>query len=245
VTFKSIRLQTIGRLLYGLALFGFAVLYFIYATHRHGPIPGPPWAPGRISLAWLTAIFFFVIAICFRIAAGARAAAALVAAVLLLKFAFLQFPVLVRQLHSPGPWTSSFEVLALCGGALVLAAGKSNSLTRALTNVGCWFFAALMVVVAVQHFMYAHFVAALVPAWIPARLFWAYFVGVAFFATALSQITRVLAHSSAKLIGVMFLIFVAIVHAPRVAGAIHNGNEWTSLLVALAMAGTAFILAEA
>jgi uncharacterized membrane protein len=196
-------------------------------------------------MAWLTAIFFFATAICFRVASLARVAAALVAAILLLKFAFLQFPILVRQLHNPGPWTSSFEILALCGGALVLAAGKSNPLAKALTNVGCWFFAALMVVVGVQHFMYAHFVAALVPAWIPARLFWAYFVGVAFFATALSQVTRVLAHCSAKLAGVMFLIFVAILHAPRVAGAIHNGNEWTSLLIALAMAGTSFILAEA
>jgi len=27
----------------------------------------------------------------------------------------------VTQLHNPGPWTSGFEILALCGCALVLA----------------------------------------------------------------------------------------------------------------------------
>jgi uncharacterized membrane protein len=102
-----------------------------------------------------------------------------------------------------------------------------------------------MVVVGVQHIMYAHFVSTLVPAWIPARLFWACFVGAAFLATALSQFTRVLARWSATLIGIMFSVFVLIVHAPRVAGAMHNGNEWTSLLIALAMAGTSFILVDA
>jgi hypothetical protein len=43
----------------------------------------------------------------------------------------------------------------------------------------------------------------------------------------------------------MFVIFVVIVHAPRVYHARLDGNEWTSLLVALAMAGASFTLAQA
>jgi hypothetical protein len=41
----------------------------------------------------------------------------------------------------------------------------------------------------------------------------------------------------------MFLLWVVIVHAPRVAAAPHNANEWTSAFVALAMAGSAWSVA--
>jgi hypothetical protein len=42
----------------------------------------------------------------------------------------------------------------------------------------------------------------------------------------------------------MFLLWVFLLHLPRVAAAPHNGNEWTSLFVALAMSGGALLIAE-
>jgi uncharacterized membrane protein YphA (DoxX/SURF4 family) len=84
-----------------------------------------------------------------------------------------------------------------------------------------------------------------VPAWIPDRLFWAYFVGVAFVAAALCIAAQKAARLSAILLGLMFFLWVLIVHLPRVAAAPHNGNEWTSLFVALAMSGGALLIAGA
>jgi hypothetical protein len=101
-----------------------------------------------------------------------------------------------------------------------------------------------LVVFAVQHFMYAGFVAMLIPAWIPGRLFWAYFTGAAFVAAALAMTTKVMARLASLLLGVMFLLWVLILHVPRVAHAMHDGNEVTSLFVALAMSGIGFILTE-
>jgi hypothetical protein len=43
----------------------------------------------------------------------------------------------------------------------------------------------------------------------------------------------------------MFLLWVLVLHAPRVAASPRNGDEVTSLLVALAMGGASFILAGA
>jgi hypothetical protein len=43
----------------------------------------------------------------------------------------------------------------------------------------------------------------------------------------------------------MFLLWVVLLHAPRVAGAVRNGNEVTSLFVAVAMCGLSFALAGA
>jgi len=42
----------------------------------------------------------------------------------------------------------------------------------------------------------------------------------------------------------MFFLWVVLLHLPRVAAAHLNGNEWTSVLVALAMSGSALIVAS-
>ena len=102
-----------------------------------------------------------------------------------------------------------------------------------------------LVVFGVQHFIYGGFVATLVPAFMPGRLFWAYFVGVAFFAAAIGIFTRMLARPAATMLGVMFFLFVVLLHIPRIIGNSSNENEWTSGFVALAMCGGAWILANA
>src|SRR6266581_3547483 len=112
-------------------------------------------------------------------------------------------------------------------------------------TVGRVFVAVSLVVFGVQHFLYGGFVAGLVPAFMPGRLFWAYFVGVAFFAAAAGILYRPMARPAATMLGVMFFLFVVLLHIPRIAGNSSNGNEWTSGFVALAMCGGAWILANA
>src|SRR5467141_718340 len=101
-----------------------------------------------------------------------------------------------------------------------------------------------LVVFGVQHFIYGGFVATLVPAFMPGRLFWAYFVGVAFFAAAAGILYHLLARPAATMLGVMFFLFVVLLHIPRIAAHSSDGNEWTSGFVALAMCGGAWILAR-
>jgi len=112
-------------------------------------------------------------------------------------------------------------------------------------TLGRIFVAVSLVVFGVQHFMYGGFVAGLVPAFMPGRLFWAYFVGVAFFAAAAGILYKLMARPAATMLGVMFFLFVVLLHIPRIVGNAGNGNEWTSGFVALAMCGGAWILANA
>jgi len=112
-------------------------------------------------------------------------------------------------------------------------------------TVGRIFVAVSLIIFGAQHFIYGGFVATLVPAFMPGRLFWAYFVGVAFVAAAIGILTRMLARPAATMLGVMFFLFVLLLHIPRIIGNSSNGNEWTSGFVALAMCGGAWILADA
>ena len=105
------------------------------------------------------------------------------------------------------------------------------------------FYGVPLIVFGIQHFLYAQFISTLIPVWIPRRLFWAYFVGTAFIAAAVSIATKGQARLAAILLGAMFLSWVIIVHAPRVAAHLRNGNEWTSAFIALAMCGGAWIVA--
>src|SRR6266436_5050230 len=109
-------------------------------------------------------------------------------------------------------------------------------------TVGRIFVAVSLVVFGVQHFLYGGFVAGLVPAFMPGRLFWAYFVGAAFFAAAAGILYQRLARPAATLLGVMFFLFVVLLHIPRIAAHPSDGNEWTSGFVALAMSGAARVL---
>jgi len=252
MTVKMENLVKTGRVFFAIAMGVFGTQYLIYASGMVGPAPGPPWTPG--SPLWAYVIGGALVVAGLSIATGkmARLAAVLLGTGLLLRVMTVHLPRVLINLHDPGPWTSGGEVLAMCGGAFVLARTLSSgafspklqgSKTVRMTQLGRYLYALPLFIFGTQHLMYARFVATLVPAWIPGPLFWAYFVGIAFFAAGLSIIAQKLAPLAATLLGLMFLLWVILLHMPRVAAAPHDGKEWTSAFVALAMSGSAFAMA--
>jgi uncharacterized membrane protein len=240
-------LSRVGRMVFGVAMVLFGLLYFFHARGT-GPAPGPPWTAETGAWAWLIGAGFLVAGVCMVAKKWARAATVLLAAVFLFRVLIVFLPKLFVNLRDPGPWTSGAEVMALGAAALVLAGELelSNSMSwESLVLVGRFLFSAALVVFAVQHFLYAKFIATLIPSWIPGHLFWAYFVGVAFIAAALSLATKIQGRLAASLLGLMFLLWVIVLHIPRIIAASHNGDEWTSGMIALAMCGGSFVLAGA
>jgi hypothetical protein len=122
-------------------------------------------------------------------------------------------PGLITQIHNPGPWTVTSELLALCGASFILPnvmprdelISSTGNTVSSLATAGRFAFAISLVIFAIQHFIYARFIAALIPSWIPAHLFWAYFIGVAFVGAALAIAAKVQAKLAAVLLGTMFI----------------------------------------
>lgn len=100
-------------------------------------------------------------------------------------------------------------------------------------------------VFGIQHFMYADFVAGLVPSYFPARLFFAYFTGAAMFAAGVSLIVNIKSRLAATLLGVMLLMFVLLIHVPKLASDPAVMMTWTRALQDVAIASAAFMLAGA
>ncbi|HLA96341.1 MAG TPA: hypothetical protein VK612_11520 [Pyrinomonadaceae bacterium] len=98
-------------------------------------------------------------------------------------------------------------------------------------------------VFGVQHFMYADFVAGLVPAYLPFRLFLAYFTGTAMLAAGISLITNIKAHLAPFWLGVMMLSFILLIHVPKISGEPSSLMTWTRALQDVAIALVAFMLA--
>jgi uncharacterized membrane protein len=80
--------------------------------------------------------------------------------------------------------------------------------------LGPVFVAASLAAFAGEHFTAAKGLSAMVPKWLPARLFIAYFVGVAHLAAALSFVARRCIRWSAFFLAIMFALFVLLLHLP-------------------------------
>jgi uncharacterized membrane protein len=92
----------------------------------------------------------------------------------------------------------------------------------------------------IQHFMYADFVSGLVPAYMPARIFWAYLTGVAMIAAGTSFIIRRQVRLAAFLLGCMLLLFLLMLHTVLLSGEPQGGMHWTRALQDTAIMAAAF-----
>ncbi|HKV94557.1 MAG TPA: hypothetical protein VJW20_18570 [Candidatus Angelobacter sp.] len=245
------RLATIGRCFFSITMIVFGLQHCVYAVFRTGLVFGPPWI--LRSSVFVAVIGIVLVLTGLGIATGYKPSLAgyVLAGLLLLYVVIIYDPRIAANIRNPGNWTSGAELLCMCGAALVTAGmePRTNTSVQAtgpgkapFAEVSRILYALPLIVFGLQHFMYARFVATLVPAWIPARLFWAYFVGAAFFAASISLMAKIQAFLATALLGLMFFLWVVIVHVPRIALAFHNANEWTSGLVALAMSGGALLL---
>jgi uncharacterized membrane protein len=237
-----------GRIIYGIAIACLGAHFLLWIS-KIVPPPGPPWFPGSVWVSWATGVGLLAAGVCLVLNFKAKLAAMLLGIGLLIR-ALVYVPRVLANPHDPGPWTSGGEILALAAAALVLAGALSRHpgsvmQGRSLSTIlaGQYLFTVLLFIVGIQHFMYARFVSTLIPAWIPARLFFAYFVGAAFFACALAIIFRQATSLATTLLGLMFFSWVLILHSPGVWASPHNGNEWTSEFICLAMCGAAFVIA--
>jgi len=121
-------------------------------------------------------------------------------------------------------------------------APQSGDLDR-LVPFGPVFLAMPMAVFAAEHFVAARAIAGLVPSWIPGHLFWTYFVGAALLCAAVSIVANRYAGLASALLGIMWLLFEALMHIPAIVRHPHARLAWNIALRDLSFAGGAFALA--
>jgi uncharacterized membrane protein YphA (DoxX/SURF4 family) len=246
-------LRHIGRILFAIGIAAFGAQYLLHGQYLGGLPPVPSWAPGGTIGAYLVGGFLIVAAIAIAAQWNARLFAALVGAFFLFCVVFLHLQHFSDVIHKGNDRTRALEPLALAAAAFVLAGTFSSGSAKSsawqstleiVSKLARFVFAFTLIIFGWQHFEYAAYLATLVPAWLPAHLAWIYFTGAGFIAAGASIALKILGRFAATLLGLMFFLWVVILHAPRVYASLHNGDEWSSLFVALAMAGASFLLAS-
>ena len=134
--------------------------------------------------------------------------------------------------------------LALLAIGLLAAKGKISRARGidkivALTNL-C--FAIPLAVFGAEHLSGPQAMLALVPSYMPWRMFWVYLVGFALIAASLSIATRRQVQWSGLLFGAMMFLFVAMLHLP---GALTAGGRipWTIVVREMSFGGGGWVLA--
>jgi uncharacterized membrane protein YphA (DoxX/SURF4 family) len=132
------------------------------------------------------------------------------------------------------------SLIALWAARTDLVRARSLDRIVPLANLA---FAAPMAAFGALHVWGIEFVRDLVPAFMPFRLFWAYFVGVALIAASLSIAARILVRWSGLLLALMMLLFVGLMDIPGALSTPSDRFGWTLLLRELAFAAGGWLFA--
>jgi uncharacterized membrane protein YphA (DoxX/SURF4 family) len=138
----------------------------------------------------------------------------------------------------------------IVGGALALialvaarAAALRSPEASAILALAPLALAAAFAAFGTEHLLLADFIKTGVPAWIPWHLFFAYLVGVALLAAALSIATKVQVRTAATLLGIMLFFFVLTIHIPKVIATPHDRISWAVALRDTSFSGGVLALA--
>ena len=242
-----------SRILFSSGIAAFGIQYIMYGRYVGGLPPVPPWTPGGTIGAYLVGVFLIVAAISIAAQWNARLFAVLLGTLFLFCVVFLHLQHFSDVLHKGNDRTRALEPLALAAAAFIFAgtyasnSAKSpawHAVTKFSVTPAHFVFVFTLIIFGWQHFEYAAYLATLVPAWLPAHLAWIYLTGAGFIVAGACIALKILGRLAATALGLMFFLWVITLHAPRVYHSIHNGDEWSSLFVALAMAGGSFVIAS-
>ncbi|MEP6492110.1 MAG: hypothetical protein ABJF01_05500 [bacterium] len=248
---RAERSRRVGSAIYGLGLIGFGWVALAHLDALPALEPISTSFPLRPLLGVVTAIVLIgcgALLVTKRQALQAAVSAGAFFAFLLVS---LHIPNLAAHPLSGGAWVVAFEVVAISSAAWMLSAAlmldgaadsRQRTVWRRVGVVARQAFAISLLAFGASHFIYHQYVESVIPAWIPAHRFWAYAVGIAFLAAGAAISTGIKARLAATLLAVMFGSWVLLVHSPRVVTHSPNANEWTSLLVAVAMCGGSWLV---
>lgn len=238
---------------YGAAIAAFGVIQMVTQDFLSSLLQVPPALPLRWLWMILSSAVFILAGLC--IVFGIRRQLALVGVGTLLAIFLLglQLPALLTNIHNANDWAVAFEGVMLTSGAFIIAAElpdealisrRWNRAIHVLAMIGHYLFALSLFVFCIQHIMYFDYIQSLIPTWMPVRMVLDYVVVVAYLLCGISFVIGQRVGLAATWLGIMFFLWVLLLHAPRAIGKWNVETEWTSLFVALAVCGVAFSMAR-
>jgi uncharacterized membrane protein len=241
-----------GHVAYGVAVAGLGVLVLLSGSLGYVFQPVPRWVPLRQWLAYASGALLLACGFALL----ARKTTRLAALVLTVNFFFVWLLLLhvPRTLTEPmvvGNWEGcGLNMAVVAGGWILLArsgpppAGRATRLFgESGVGLARRLYALGLPLVGLAHFVSAQEATVYVPTWFPLRIGWVYFTGAAHVAAGLAILFGVLPVLASMLEAAQITAFVIIAHVPAVCAAPRDRLQWAELVYAVAIAGSAWIVA--
>lgn len=240
------KLTVSGRILIGLSVSGLGLLHFFLPGLRPilAPIsPDMTWS----SMGHLAGVALTLSGISLVLNKATRTVSLFLAAFFFLFFLFGHLPNRIK-FHPEilAYWTDAIKMLAMSGGALVMSTtpNPDRSLFSKIAINGKYFFALMLVLFGVDHFLYVEHVHRMVPGWIPSPVLWTYVTGIALAGSGLAVLFNIGTKVIPLLLAVMLTLWLILIHFPdSVRNPLGDGGTLVGLITCTYFIGIAMLLA--
>ncbi len=245
------RIANTARAIFAVNLIGLGILGLLHPNLVSLWSPEPTAFAGSLLVSFISFLSFAAgFGLLFRRTSGT--AARLLFATFLLWLLLFRLPNLVRLPAFAACW-SIFPLAVMVAAAWVLyvwfatdwdrkylgfvVGGNGLRIAHTLYGLALIFFGS-------AHFIDVQDTLSLIPHWLPAHLFWAYFTGCGFIAAGVAALTGLCARLAVTLSVVQLTLFLVLVWLPILAAGSRNPFQWSEAILNAALAAGAWVVAE-
>lgn len=247
------RITSVGHAVFGATMIALGILGLV--TRNFAPIwqPVPEGLPMRGTLAYLCALISLASGVGLFWPRAAATAARVLFVFLLLWLLLFKGRFIILAPTEEGSYQSFGETAVIVAGAWVLyawfaAQGDRRWLGFAVGDKGVRrarvLYALALIAFGLSHFVYLHLTAPLVPGWLPAHVFWAYFTGVTFLVAGAAVLVGVYARLAAALSALQIGMFTLLVWGPILAAGHVSAQHWGEFVVSWTLTAGGWVVAD-
>jgi predicted 3-demethylubiquinone-9 3-methyltransferase (glyoxalase superfamily)/uncharacterized membrane protein len=247
------RVASVGHAVFAATMIALGILGLAKGDFAPIWLPVPPGLPAREWLAFLCSVVSLACGLGLLWPPAAALAARVLFVYLALWLLLFKARFIVEAPTVEVSYQTCGETAVIVAGAWVLYAWLAAEwdrrwLASAIGDKGVRkarvLYALALIAFGLSHFAYVEMTAPLVPAWLPAHVFWAYFTGGAFLAAAGAVLFGVCARLAAALSALQIGLFTLLVWVPLLAAGHIGAPQWIELVVSWTITAGAWVVAD-
>lgn len=249
----GLRIESLGHALFAVTLI---VLGITALASGHFSATGqyvPRDFPARDVLNPVCALVAILCGLGLLSGRWAASASGVLFAYLLLRLLLIKLPPIIDGPAVEVHYQSAGETEVMVAAAWVLFAGFAAATHRRWlgfvtgedgVHLARVLYALALIAFGFSHFAYLNLTLPLIPAWLPAHLFWAYFTGSAYLAAAVAILAGVFARLATALSALQMGLFTLLVWVPLAATGHMGPGQWGELSVSWALTVAGWVVAD-